>query len=539
MNESQRIAGNPISGWFLVLFCLVYIVAGIGGHDPWKNLDAIHFGVAYSMLEGQGWIVPHLAGSVRLDSPPLYYWTAAVLAQATDWLLALPDAVRLATGIFAAIYFFAMAGVGNALHGRDGGGAATLVAVGTLGLLVPLHETQPASALLAACAVAYWGLAKLPVDAGRGGLMLGGGIGAAFLAAGVDALLALIPITLLTAMAPRWRSATGRRGFALALALAAPLVALWPALLAWRSPQALDAWWAHELSRLHPAAGYPLSDYVELLSWFAWPALPVAAWAVWRYRRELTDASIALPLTGTLIGLAVFLALRAASPIEALPLLVPLTLLAAAGAGQLRRGAANAFDWFGMMTFSLAGFIIWLVGIAMVAGVPSQIHEHFEKLEPGFAAQVSPLAWALSALLTLAWLWHVWRAPRSPWRAITHWAAGVTLTWALVAALIFPWIDYGKSYRSMALDLKQDVPPADCVVNSNLGEALRASLHYFSGIVTQPAESATAHNCPLRLEQTPGDQSAAPPAGWHMVWEGHRPGDRSERLRLYRRDGPP
>jgi 4-amino-4-deoxy-L-arabinose transferase-like glycosyltransferase len=538
MTESPRVGADPVGPWFLVTLCLVYLLAGLGGHDPWKNDDAVHFGVVFSTLEGHGWLIPHLAGAVRLDSPPLYYWTAAMVARATEWLMPLPDAVRLTTGIFGAIFLFAIAGAGRTLHGRGGAAASVLVAIGSLGLLLPLHDTQPASALLAACAVAYWGLVKLPENPRRGGLMLGGGIGTAFLAAGLDGLLALLPITLLTAVAPRWRSTAGRYGLAVALVTALPLVAVWPALLAWRSPHALDIWWTHELARLGPVAGSALSDYAELLSWFAWPALPLAAWAVWRYRRHLTDTAIALPLAGTLIGLVLLVTLRDARPIDGLTLLIPLTLLAAVGAGQLRRGAANAFDWFGMMTFTLFAFIVWLVGVAMVAGVPSQIQLHFQKLEPGFEAEFAPLAWAISTLLTLAWLWHIWRAPPSPWRAVTHWAAGVTLAWALIAALLFPWIDYGKSYRGMAIDLKQDIAATDCVAGRNLGEALRASLHYFSGIVTRPAGSPAAHDCPLLLELSSGDREAPSPPGWHSIWEGHRPGDRNERLRLYRRDTP-
>jgi 4-amino-4-deoxy-L-arabinose transferase-like glycosyltransferase len=537
--EGEQPAARPIRGWSLALICLIYIGAGLTDHDPWKAIDAVNFGVVFSMLEDhRAWIVPHLAGSPWLESPPLYHWSAALVARATEWLLPLPDAVRLTSGLFAAMFFIAMAGAGRALHGSEGTAATTLVAVGTLGLLVPLHETQAASALLAACATAYWGLAILPDSPRRGGLMLGGGIGAAFLAAGLDGLLALLPLVLLCLGAARWRSSEAVKGLAFATSAALPLVALWPALLAWRSPRSLEAWWNHELLRLHPAAASPFADYAELLSWFTWPALPLAAWAVWRYRRQINEAAVALPLAGTVVGAGIFLFLRNARPGDALPLLVPLVLLAAAGAGQLRRGAANAFDWFGMMTFSLAALIVWLIGTAIDTGVPAQMHDHFARLEPGYAESLSPLAWIASALLTCIWFWHIWRAPRSPWRAITHWAAGVTLTWSLIAALAYPWINYGKSYRGVALDLKQDVPTADCVAGRNLGEALRASLHYFAGVVTRPAELSDAGKCPLLLEQTPGEQAVPAPAGWHVIWEGQRPGDRSERLHLYRRDGP-
>ena len=85
----------PPRGTVLIVFCAFYLLPGLIGHDPWKGDDATHFGVAYSMLDGGHWLLPHLAGEVWLDSPPLYHWTAAVLAKVFGLLLPLHDAARL------------------------------------------------------------------------------------------------------------------------------------------------------------------------------------------------------------------------------------------------------------------------------------------------------------------------------------------------------------------------------------------------------------------------------------------------------------
>jgi hypothetical protein len=113
--------------------------------------------------------------------------------------------------------------------------------------------------------------------------------------------------------------------------------------------------------------------------------------------------------------------------------------------------------------------------------------------------------------------------------------SGVTLMWALLAALWYPWIDYGKSYRGVALSLRQTIAGGECIAGSKLGDPQRASLEYFSGIVTIRSGHPEANRCPLLLIQgTARDDTA--PDGWHIIWEGNRPGDRSERLRLYRRN---
>lgn len=530
----------PLSGAALAALCALYLLAGLTGHDPWKSEDAVHFGITYGFLTGSDWLVPHLAGEPVLDSPPLYYWVAAACAKLFGSLLPLHDAARLASGLFGAAFLALLASASRSLHGPGAGSPAALISIGCLGLLVPIHDMQPMVALLAASAAFYAGLALLPQRPTAGGIQAGLGLGLGFLAAGLTALVTLAPLLLLLPAHRHWRNSESRRGLIIALALALPLIILWPLLLAWLAPETLSAWWATAGLRFQGNWLISLPDHAELLAWFAWPAMPLALWALWLHRHRLSEPALALPLAGTATTLLAQLFLYGPRPLQALPLLVPLVLLAAAGAGRLRRGATNAFDWFGMMTFTLIAGLIWLGGIAMSFGVPAQIAHNFAKLEPGFVAEGKVIAFAIAAILTLAWLWLIFASPRSPWRAATHWAAGVTLVWVLVIALWLPWIEYGKSYRGVAISLKQGLPPnsmghGECIAGRDLGGAQRASLQYFSGIVTLRADTHAATACGLLLEQG-GAKSRPAPVGWRKLWEGHRPGDRSERLRLYQRE---
>jgi len=556
----------PLHGWTLAALGALYLLVGLIGHDPWKNDDAIHFGVVYGFLDGGNWLVPRLAGEPFLDMPPFYYWVAAICARSFGWLLPLHDAARLASGVFGALFLGLLAYASNLMQrleyaerkpddaaAGENGRAATLIAIGCLGLLVPLHDTQPLVALLAASAAAYAGLSLLPRRPWSGGLMAGLGIGLGFLSCGLLALITLAPLLLLLPLNSHWRQTSSLQGLALTFAVALPLCLSWPMLLAWQAPDMLHAWWSAALGGISYQSNWPktLAGLAELLSWFAWPALPLAIWALWRNRRRLSQPSILLPLLGTLTTLLMPLLLSKPHPLQALPLLVPLILLAANSAGHLRRGAANAFDWFGMMTFSIVAGLIWLGGIAMISGIPVQIARNFAKLEPGYVAHFSTAAYACAALLSLAWCWLIVAGPRSPWRAATNWAAGMTLTWALLMALWLPWIEYGKSYRAVAVSLKQAIAGAtgsshardresplatkdghQCIAGYHLGNAQRVSLQYFANIVTRRVESPAAAKCRLLLEQSSSHNGPTPP-GWNKVWEGHRPGDRSESLRLY------
>ena len=514
----------PLPPAVLVLLCALYLITGSVGHDPWKNDDAIHLGVAYGFFSGGGALVPRIAGEVWTGVTPFYHWVAAATAWLTQWALPFHDGARLATPLFGAIFLFFLYRAATLLHGHAAGLAAPVLAIGTLGLLVPIHDAQPAIAVLAASAIAYYGLALLP--ALPGALWLGLGCGSAFLAGGLSGIAPLLPLLLLPLLQRRWLA------FIIALYSAIAVASIWPTLLALRAPEHLLAWWHQDLA----AAAFKNvfgRDHLELLAWFAWPILPLGAWAVWAGRRRWYEPSLGLPLLGSLFALAWFLG-HEPRPLFALPLLPPLALLATAAAARMRRGAANAFDWFGMMTFTLVIGLIWLGGIALWTGWPAQIARNFAKLQPGFAAPFSLAACAVALAFTAAWAAALIKLPRSPWRAATRWSAGLVAMWGVLAALWFPWIDYGKTYRGVAHALRQALPrDAGCVAGRNLGPAQRAVIDYFADIRTRPAARGAACNWLLALG--PGGAVATPP-GWQKTWEGHRPGDKGERLRLYRRE---
>ncbi len=552
----------PWRGLSLALVCVVYLLVGLLGHDPWKNDDATHFGIARSLLDNGDGLLPKSASHFWRETPPLYYWISAVCGRLFGAILPLHDALRLASGVCGALFLVLLAFASRLLYKptlaipvdadfsfsprRLAGNAAPLIAIGCLGLLLPIHDTQPLVAFLAASAAAYGGLALVPQKPVAGGVLAGLGVGLGFLASGQVALLHLAPLLLLMPIHRHWRTASSLSGLLLAAFFATLVCAVWPAWLAWQHPDALPAWprQIFEGLQLQQDAWRRLPEFAELLAWFAWPALPLAVWALWLNRHQMARPAIVLPLWGALLSLTVLVLFGEPRPLQAIPLLTPLVLQAASSVHLLRRGAANAFDWFGMMTFTFCAGMIWLGGVAMTAGVPAKIAHNFAKLEPGFVAVFSPLAYGIALLLTVAWLWMIFASPRSPWRSISHWAAGLSMTWVLLATLWMPWIDYGKSYRGMAMQLKQALPPsASCIAGRNIGYAQQVSLDYFAGIRTRPSSEGSersekagnpARACPLMLVQASSWPPSSEP-GWKKLWEGHRPGDRSERFYLYQR----
>ena len=530
----------PPSGWVLAALLAIYIFTGLIGHDPWKNDDAISIGIAFDIFAHGNWFAPQLAGQPYPDAP-LYYWAAASTAHLFSWVLDTHDAARLASGLFTllALQFILLAA--RELHGRDHAAAAPLLLAGSIGFLFHAHEAQPMLAALAANTATYWSLVLLPRRPRQAAIVFGTSVAIGFLANGLLPVLTLLPALALTIWGAENRTKCSMHLLA-GLTLALAIAALWLVPLHLVAPDYLAALLRNELAQLHSPAN-PLSGvprYLNLLLWYAWPALPLATWALWSKRRVLRTQEIALPglsFLAVLIILGLLVELRSSA---ALLLLPPLVLLAVPGVGTLRRGAANAFDWFGMMTFTFFLAVCWVVWSAMVFGWPARLARQAVRLEPGFVGHFHPLAFAFALLLSLIWFWMIATSPKSPMRGIMHWMAGLTLFWVLVATLWMPWIDYGKTYRSVSAGLAKAIPTrADCIANANLSDAVLSSLDYFDGIRTVPMASAAAKKCRwLVVHGEPREPGKLADAGWRKVWEGNRPSDRrsGDRFRLYRRE---
>ena len=513
-----------------LLLCAFWLLAGAIGHDPWKSEDALHLGVAFGMAGGD-WLVPRIAGDPWLISPPLYHWVAALCGKLLGWLLPWHDAARLASVLFGAAFLASLSRLAQTLLGASAALAAPLLAIGTLGLLVPLHEAQPAIVAISGFVVSLWGLSVWRDAPLRGGLIFGAGIGIGFLGAGIDSVAIELATGLILMLHPSWRTRVSLLAWLAAIAVAGAMMLPWPALLWQQSPALFDIWWTAEAASLNPRGGFS-RDHLELLAWASWPVLPLALWALWLERRHLLKSQTALLLAATLVALLAFFA-DAPRPTALLPALVPLILLAAAIAGRLRRGAANAFDWFGMMTFTLAAALIWLGGIAMLTGEPARVAKNFSKPAPGFIAEANTLTIVLAIAVSVAWIAVMLRTPRSPWRAAARWSVGLTTIWVLLMLLWLPWIDYGKSYRSVSADFRQALGShPGCIARRGLGLAQRASLDYFNDIRTVGGNRA--RDCRYLIMQT-APRAGKDLPGWTLIRETSRPGDKGERLRLYRR----
>ena len=526
----------PPAGWVLAAMLAFYVLAGLFGRDPWRGEDAIHIGAAWHMLHVGEWLTPELAGRA-FHEPPLYYWSAAISGHLFGWLLPAHEAMRLASGFWVMLALVGLYYAGRELYGQNSAAASPLLLAGCLGLLLHAHDAQPMLIGVAAYCGALGALAASGRRPRLAGLLHGLSLAGCLLGAGIAPAL---PLLLILPLA--WWLTAERAKFlqmaAISLATGALLGAPWPLALALLEPARFHGWLAEELAPL--ASSSLLSGgghFLSILPWFAFPVLPLALWTLWRRRQQWREMPQLLPLALfalTLVALALF-----CKPKEtpALLLLPPLALLATPGALMLRRGAANAFDWFAMTTFSLFAAVVWVCWSAMALGWPQRLAQRVVDLRPGFVGEFDLGDALIGLAATLWWIWLIVTAPRSPYRSLTHWTLGFTTLWFLLTTLILPWFDYGRSYRPVAQAVAAALPEGHgCLAERGLSDGQRASLAYFSLIEPAAYASPAGKACDWLLLAGSTSAGQTPPAGgWKLVWEGFRPGDRKERFRLFRR----
>ncbi|MGH8686137.1 MAG: ArnT family glycosyltransferase [Burkholderiales bacterium] len=520
----------PPSPAVLVLLALAFVLPGLAGHDLWKTFDAVTLEIAHQMAVTGDWVVPRVAGMPVLDDAPLYHWIALVCGKALGWAIPFHSAARLASGLCV--------GASLWLLYRTAGAVAPLLLIGAVGLMVHAHEAVPEIAALAAACAAFAVLPRAHQRPLLHGAGFGAALGLAFLALGPMLPGAILAAVLIAHLAcPRWRTRRALPFLACTVLVALPLSASWPLALEHRAPQLLTQWWALAIE----THGNPLDNlryFLSTGSWFAWPAWPLAAWALWSRRREWREPRLFVPAASVVLLLAGLAVLGPPQDVGAINLLPPLALLGAEGVQLLRRGAAAALDWFAVMCFTFFALVVWVGYVAMMLGVPARLAQAFARPAPGFEARFALAQFLLALALLVGWLYVAFFTAPSAVRGVTRWAAGLTLLWGTVTALWMPWVDHQKSYRTVALQLRSILPPdAGCIAELNVGLPQRAALSYHGDVRLEPAEraGAGAGGCRLLLVQGhPGNELDAPDTRWVKLADLGRPGDRHERLRLYR-----
>lgn len=535
--------GDRAKTHLLILLCAIWLCVGLIGHSPWKPFESQSASIIQGLIDhpflsaeswtSGAWIAPTSAGHPALETPPLFYWVATGFAHALSPLLPLHDAARLSVGVWMLITLLMVGLTGRELWNLGIGRQTNFIFIGCLGLVVSAHTIMPEVAALTGISMAFYALALVIRKPARAMGLLCAGLLIAFLSAGLLPAAMIVGTTLALLFVPAVRKqAMTRWALLLGIALAMPGIWVWCWLCQqWAAPLWAD-WWTAQQTIQTPSKHF---YFIRTLAWYAWPALPFALWGLWRFRHVILHTyrfQLCLMFFFCAFVLIGFYSDR--SEVNALPLLIPLTALAAGSIETLKRGAAGALNWFGLILFGLLIGIAWLGWWAMLEGTPVRLYQRLSYLSGLETIPFSVLYGAIAVAVTLIWLSSVIRSKHSNRSSATNWAIGMTCAWTVFMSLWLPMIEAARTYQPIFEDLGKHLPAEyRCIGSRNIGSSQADLLHYHAGIRLMPDDGT--HCDLLFIEDQPGKRHALPGAGWQLIWEGEQSRQAKEFFRLFQR----
>ena len=543
----------------LLLFCLAYLLPGFLARDAWKSADVAAFGLMSELVQGTAqWLHPTLVGLAPENPSLLPYWLGAWAMQwgpawiPTDLLVRLPFALMLALGMagaWYATYYLARSPMAQPVAFAFGGEAlpkdyaramadgALLALIACLGLAQLGHETTPALAQLGFSGLLFYALASLHYRRRSAiaaswiavlGLALSGAPALALLFLGGGTLIHVLDRNAEPDEQDPHKAQT------IAWLMGCAMLSAYLSLR-------LDLWrWKVEIPQ---ASWAEFNGAMQLLTWFTWPAWPLALWTVWRWRHQLLSRHIsrhlALPVWFCLVTLGA--TLTAGSPDRSLLLGLPaFATLAAFALPTLKRQVAALIDWFTLIFFSGCGFTIWVVWIAMLTGYPSQPAANVQRLAPGFVPHFSALAFAFALAATLVWAWLVkWRVGRhraAIWKSLVLPAGGSALCWMLLMTLWMPLLNYTQSYNALVQHTLERLEPTGCVETLGLAPGKTAAFAVYGKLQLKPMQAQAS--CPWLIAEPYEDLStprSVDPLQWDLQAQLRHPADGNETVLIFRR----
>lgn len=518
----------------LILLCGIWLLMGIVGHHPWKPFESDAISTIKNVLDNSSLIAPVSASNKQISTPPLYYLSAALTAKAFNGLFPLHDGARIATALWMLITLLMVGMTGRELWGKGFGRQSSFIFISSIGLVISAHLITPHISALAGAATGFYALALVKRRPHRASVLLGASMGVGFLSTG------LLPfsIILLTSLAlpcffTAWRTLNFGKVFSISLLIASAIILPWVILCLKYDPALFDTWWTQSISNIDNSLHL---YFLNLLLWYAWPSLPLAGWALWRYRKKiLIQTTFQLCIVFFFVAFIVIGALGESKDIYAMPLLIPLTALASGSIETLKRGAAGALNWFGLILFGFLGFLTWLGWGAMMSGSPAKLKERLIFLSGLTELNFNIFAFTLATAITLIWFFAAFRSKHSNRSAATNWAIGMTFIWTLLMTLWLPMIDSARSYGAVFTSLKNTLPEKyACITSEHIGSAQRDLIHYYANIRIYSMKTDRDINCDLFLIQDgKNPEKVNLGADWQQIWSGKRISDRKESFRLF------
>ena len=547
-------AAQRLPAWAMVCICLVYVLTGLVNRDPWKSLDVASFGYMWELSQGHTDLWKPEIGGLKPDltGPLAYALGAGAIAIWGDWLspdmaARIPFMASLLITLIAtwyAIYFLAKNPHAQPVTFAFGGeakpedyakaiaDAGLLALISCLGLALPSHETTPIATQLCTTAMLFCGAALIRTHVLYAVLLINLSLVLLTLS-GAPFLALLLGTGFIFLFFKQGGQSVKYLMLLMFGCLGVIAVATWSDLWQWRliSLEDVNSQW---------------KGLLRLLLWFTWPLWPLAAWTLWTWRHQwkeqIWQQHLILPV---FMWVTIFcVSISSKNPERTLLLSLPsLACLAAFALPTLKRSFSAFIDWFTLLFFTGGAVIIWVVWLSLQTGWPAQPAINVSRLAPGYVSEMdwghTVLAFSATALWCKLIIWRLGRNPRFIWKSLVLPAAGAILCWVLLMTLWMPLLNYARSYKPLAIQVKSLVKDTKCIYSLGLNRSQIAGLSFHGRLRFKDFEKNTHQEECTWMITNPETLAIRKKMIETGLWEEfkviRRPADKREDIVIYQR----
>ena len=527
----SQAAVRALPRWAMGVVCLLFLLPGFLGRDPWRPNELAALAVMLDMAWLQGpWLQPEVLGQASSQWGLLPYWLGALSIQAFGWIDAvwaakLPFVVFTALTLWAtwqSTFLLALQPAAQPVSFAFGGEAqpkayalaladgALLLLVACLGLALMAHEITVDTAKLSFAAVWLLGWVRWVVQGHKHSTFALWTTGSLGLSLSGAPLLSAVLVTLAIAASSTFKTANPKPTIWQLLIYALPVFVLMLALmqLGWSWPAGSIGVWVEP---------FAWRKMFELLAWFTWPAGILGLWALWKWRQHAQEAHILIPGL-VIVGVVAASFSHSASDRLLLLGLPAFAVLGAFALPTLRRSVIALIDWFAVLFFTFGAAFIWVMWMAMTTGVPAKPAANVARLVPSFEPAFSWLLFIPAVAVSAAWIGMiVWRLGRSQvalWKPVVLSASGAMLCWTLLMTLWLPLLNHGMGLAPISQRIAQKTAPQACVIVQGLPDTYVGGLLYHGQLqVFRPQHSASTQ-CPWMIVDPSAYGKAASSVDW-------------------------
>ena len=524
MSTPRKNLGDKTKFNLFIALAIIWAAFGLIGHDPWAPQESKTISQIVTIIYNGEFIAPTAASSNSLTTPPLYALTASLFVKVFTPFLDFHDAARLSNILWLALTLLAIGMSARELLGRGFGRQAGLIFIASIGLILNVHTLTPEVATLSGFALSFYSCTLYYRRPFRSSILLGMGLSIVFLTGGFLPLLSIILCLGCLYLLTDWQNKRYLTYLMLSSMIALTFIFPWLITFKKISPELFSLWLQQPIFNNSSSFKY----IFEGISWFTWPALPLVIWVICKnYKTCFLDKKLSLPIVFSLTYLVLIAFSYRQDQINLMPFLIPFSILGVGAIDNLKRGAASALNWFGILIFGFIGIIIWVGWFASIATFPNDLYQRIYEASANYSNQFYFLNFIVALAMSSLWIFYIIKSKITNRSMISNWAIGVTMIWVIFIMLWGDAVNNRKSMKNLFSEMKLHlVQSSSCLYSQYLTHSQIDLFHNYTKI--KPINySKDIDACKLALIALKGDnETPAEFKDWRELWTGKRPKDK-------------